>query len=396
VATKIVQMELKEPTLDTEGLEGYDTMLVLLRYGGRPVGQLRVPVVGGRVSAAEVCDRISGTDQWPIWKRVVQEFVAWEPEDAYPGRPRASVVVITRERPEDLTRCLNGLMALPDDGQEVIVVDNRPQTDATVRVVSGYGDGVRYVREDVPGSSAARNRGLREARNEVVAFIDDDAVPDPGWLRGLVRNFRDPRVLAVTGLVMPLELETPAQEEFETYSPHGRGFHRQTFSAATHYALHVAPIGVSANMALRGDIIEVVGAFDEALGVGTPARCGEDYELFTRILRAGYDIVYDPAALAWHRHRRSWPELRHVLRGYGVGVYAAWTRLLLLEREPSVVVMAARWFRHKQLPDIIAALRREPDSPPLDVQLEQLWGCFLGPLAYLRSRRRLRRLGVTS
>lgn len=394
--TKIVQLELTDPVLATNGFDGYDKALVLLRHGGRPVGQLDVPVFEGRISAAEINERIGAVDQWPIWNRVVHELLGWEPEEAVPNTRRASVVVITRERPEDLARCLDSLMALPDDGQEVIVVDNCPETDATRRLVSGYGAAVRYEREEMPGSSAARNRGLREARNDVVAFIDDDAVADPEWLRGLVRNFHDPRVLAVTGLVMPLELETRAQEEFERYSPHGRGFQRQVFSATTHYALHVAPVGVSANMALRRDVVELVGSFDEALGVGTPARCGEDHELFSRILRSGYDIVYDPAAVAWHRHRKSWPELRSVLYGYGVGVYAFWTRLLIVEREPSVLLMAFRWFWHKQLPEILAALRGAPRSHPIDLLLAQLRGCLAGPFAYLRSHRWRRAQGSTT
>jgi GT2 family glycosyltransferase len=391
--TKIIQVELKEPSLPIEGHEGYGEALIFLRYIGRPVGQLRVPVVEGRISIAEVEQHIRGLDQSPLWNRVAQEFLDWEAEEHPPFRPTASVVVITRERPEDLRRCLEALVALPDDGQEIIVVDNRPVTDATLQVVRGFGSRVRYVREDIPGSSAARNRGLREARHDIVAFTDDDAVPEPGWLRALGRNFRDPRVLAVTGLVVPLELETKAQEEFEKYTPHGRGFTRQVFSLETHYALHVAPAGVSANMALRKDITQLVGGFDEALGVGTPSHCGEDYDLFTRILRAGYQIVYDPAAVNWHRHRRTWPELRRVIHAYGVGVYAAWTRLLLFEREPSVPLMALRWFVHRQFPDFIAALLGRPGYAPLDLQLAQLRGCLVGPFAYFRSRRQRRVMG---
>lgn len=394
--TKIAELELKGPVLQTDGLEGYDELLVLLRYGGRPVGRLTVPVVNGRVSAAEVREQIFGVEQWPIWNRVVQEFLGWEAEEASPRRPKASIVVVTRERPEDLRRCLESLLALPDDGQEILVVDNRPETDRTLELVRQFEPRVRYVREDWPGEGAARNCGLREARHEIVAFIDDDAIPDPDWLRALVRNFEDPQVLAVTGLVMPLELETPAQEEFERLSPHARGFSREVFSADTHYALHVAPVGVSANLAMRRDVLELLGGFDEALGVGTPARCGTDHELFVRILISGYTIVYDPAALNWHRHRRTWPELVDVLHGYGVGVYAFWTRLLLFEREPSVLLMALRWFWHQQLPEILGGLRGAPGAPPLDLSLAQLRGCFSGPFAYLRSWNRCRARRATA
>ena len=390
MATKVVQLDLKEPGLDSEGLEDYDKALVFLRYGGRPVGQLTLRVVDGRLNRGEVHDMVLRSDQWPIWTRVVEEYLEWEAEESPPYRPPATVVAITRDRPKDLRNCLDALMRLPDDGQEVLIVDNCPATDASLELVKSYGGRVRYVREDRPGSSAARNRALREARHDIVAFTDDDAVPDPEWLRALVRNFRDPRVLCATGLVAPLELETPAQEMFETYTPHGRGFRRQVFSQETHYALHVAPVGVSANMALRRNLPDLVGGFDEALGVGTPSRCGEDHELFARILRSGYHIVYDPAALSWHRHRRSWRELRGALFGYGVGVYAYWTRLLVLEREPSVPLMAWRWFWYKQLPAIVASVGRRPGSTPLDLLLAELAGCWVGPWAYLKSRRRLR------
>ena len=63
---------------------------------------------------------------------------------------------------------------------------------------------------------------------------------------------------------------------------------------------------------------EEVGLFDEALDAGTPTRAGGDNDIFYRLLAAGHRIVYDPAALSWHRHRREWPELRRTVFGYGV------------------------------------------------------------------------------
>ena len=90
-------------------------------------------------------------------------------------------------------------------------------------------------------------------------------------------------------------------------------------------------------MALRRAALDAVGPFDEALDVGTPSRSGGDAEFFARVLARGYRIVYEPAALNWHYHRRTWDELRRKLFGYAVGVSAAWTSSLLRENEVSVL-----------------------------------------------------------
>ena len=306
--------------------------------------------------------------------------------------PSATVAVCTRDRPDDLRACLDALMRLPDDGQEILVVDNCPSTDATERLVANYCgyDRVRYVRDDRPGLDVARNRALREARSEVVAFTDDDAMPDPGWLRALLPGFGDPQVLCVTGLTLPSELETEAQEWFERLGGFGRGSTRTVFDSRTHNPLAAGRIGAGVNMALRRTVVREVGFFDEALDAGTPTHSGGDHDLFTRILTAGYRIVYEPGALNRHRHRRTWEELRATLYGYGVGVYAAWTRSLLVEGELSVIATAWGWFRHGQLRKLARSLLRRPGCVPLDLVLAELRGCAVGPFAYLRSRRRLR------
>jgi hypothetical protein len=107
--------------------------------------------------------------------------------------------------------------------------------------------------------------------------------------------------------------------------------------------------------------------------------------MFGRILAAGYRIVYEPAAVSWHRHRRTWPELRETLHGYGVGVFAMWTRRLLRERDLGVVAQAARWIRRHHLPTLWRAIRRRPDAVPLELIRAEITGCFAGPAAYARS-----------
>jgi glycosyltransferase involved in cell wall biosynthesis len=272
----------------------------------------------------------------------------------------------------------------------VLVVDNAPATDAAREVAAEF-PWVRYVRETRPGLNAARQRALREARGDIVAFTDDDAQPDRGWLSALLSNFYDPLVLCATGLTMPLELETPAQEWFEQTYPFARGFTRRVFQAPPHNALVGGPIGAGVNMAVRRTIGETMGGFDLALDAGTATRSGGDHDLFTRILAAGFRIAYDPAALTWHRHRRTWPELYDAAYGYGVGVYAAWTRALFVDRELAVPVVAWRWFWHDQLRALARTLLRRRGSSPLRLVLAELRGCVVGPFAYLLARRAVRK-----
>ncbi|MCC3411759.1 MULTISPECIES: glycosyltransferase [unclassified Microcoleus] len=391
MATAILDLEISQLPPEIAVEERYSKALVLIRLHGKPIGQATLPAVGGRIDGSQLRETLMNAVGDNLWKNWLYETLEWDERGPVQAMPTATVAVCTRDRPEDLQRCLDALMRLPDDGQEYLVIDNCPATEATRELVENYPK-VRYVREDVAGSSTARNRAVLEAKGEVIALTDDDAVPDPNWLRSLLHNFGDPRVMCVTGLVMPLELETEAQEWFERYSPHGRGFQRVIFDGAYCNPLIVAPIGVSASMALRKSAIDCVGLFDEALGVGTPAKCGEDHELYVRILTAGYRIIYEPRALSWHRHRRDWEDLRKTMYCYGIGVYAFWTRTLVKNREFSIPLLAWGWLRYKQLPELIASLRNKPDSIPKDLLLAQLRGCIGGPMAYFASRKRLQEI----
>ncbi|MEG4516970.1 MULTISPECIES: glycosyltransferase [unclassified Microcoleus] len=388
MATAILDLEISKLPPEITVEERYSKALILIRLHSKPIGQALFSVAGGRIDRDQLQEILMNAAGENLWKNWLYDALAWDERGPMQVMPIATVAVCTRDRPEDLRRTLEAFMQLPDDGQEYLVIDNCPATDATKELVKNYPK-VRYVREDLPGSSAARNRALCEAKHEFVAFTDDDAAPDPNWLRSLLRNFSDPRVMCVTGLVMPLELETEAQEWFERYSPHGRGFERQIFDGAHCNPLVVAPVGVSASMALRKSSIDSIGLFDEALGAGTPTVGGEDCELFARILRAGYRIVYDPRALSWHRHRGTWEELQKTLQGYGIGVYAFWTRILVKNRELGVVRLALGWLYSKQIPELFASLRKQPGSIPSDLLLAQLRGCISGPMAYFASRKRL-------
>jgi cellulose synthase/poly-beta-1,6-N-acetylglucosamine synthase-like glycosyltransferase len=270
--------------------------------------------------------------------------------------------------------------------QEILVIDSCSRGPET-REIAQKMPNVRYVREEKPGLDRARNRAIKEASNDIVAFIDDDAIPSQDWVRALTRNFCDPNVGCVTGLTMPIELETKAQECFEEYSTFSRGFQHKVYDWSTLHPIGAGRVGVGTNMALRRSAVEQVGAFDEALDAGTPTCSGGETDMFSRLLAAGYRIVYEPRALNWHRHRRSWSELRRTVYGYGLGVYSFWTRKLLVEREWWVVWVALKWLITGQIPMLFRSLLRLKGAPAIDLICLELLGCFAGPLAYIKSRR---------
>ncbi|RJR35249.1 MAG: glycosyltransferase [Desulfobacteraceae bacterium] len=385
--TAVLDLDLSRLPSEISGLERYSHAYILVRFGGRPVGSAHVRLVDGRIAGDDLREALIHAAGWRLWEAWLD--MRLRPEEAGSIRPlhqSATIAVCTRDRPAELRRCLDALDRLFAERQEIVVVDNCPKTDETCRLVKRYGS-MRYVREDRPGLNSARNRALREARHEFVAFIDDDAVPDPDWLQVLLSNFDDPLVFCVTGLTMPLELETKAQEWFERCSPFGRGFTRVVYDSSNCSPPSAGRAGAGVNMAFRRSVLNHVGSFDETLDAGTPTRSGGDTEMLSRLLATGYRIVYDPAALNWHLHKKTWEELTQTLYGYGVGLYAFWMRTLLVEREWSVLKTASAWFFKYQLRQILSNLLRRPGRRPLDLIWAELRGCFWGPWAYVQSRR---------
>ncbi|HWB36149.1 MAG TPA: glycosyltransferase family A protein, partial [Rugosimonospora sp.] len=186
----------------------YTHALLIFYRGGVPVAQHSAPVTGDEIT----------TEQLEAWVPALPADRALpRPDDA----PFISVVVPTvMQRGELLERSIGALAALDYPEFEVIVVDNRPDGTAERAVLHqrlGALPGVRVVSEAYPGISAARNRGVRDARGGIVAFTDDDAVTDPNWLWAFAARFAaEPELACVTGPMLPAELETAAQVWFES------------------------------------------------------------------------------------------------------------------------------------------------------------------------------------
>ncbi|MBA3555788.1 MAG: glycosyltransferase family 2 protein, partial [Gemmatimonadales bacterium] len=298
---RVVDLELTVPVGTLTGLERYVELQALVRRHGVPLGWMALPVTGGEVSREAIQAAVDAR-----WMR------SSGPERVAPAPlPSVTVAVCTRDRPDDLARCLDALVRLDLPAVELLVVDNAPTNDRGERVVRGRHPRVRYVREPEPGLDHARNRAIVEATGEILAFTDDDVVVDPAWARALAEAFAgDPEVVAVTGLVVPWELETDAQVLFERYRSFARGFvpgrvkmDPSTGSMGWRYG-NTGRFGTGANMAFRREVFGRVGPFDPALGPGTISRGGDDLEMLFRLLKAGGALRYEPRAVVRHRHRR--------------------------------------------------------------------------------------------
>jgi GT2 family glycosyltransferase len=286
---------------------------------------------------------------------------------------------------------------------EVVVVDNdadHAPFDAAFSAAFGAEPRVRWVHEPRQGLSFARNAGLAAARGDYVVFTDDDVLVDEHWVAHLVAGFDAvPDVAAVTGAILPAEQETQPQLWLEEYGGFHKGFRREIFNVTTHrrstplYPYDSGQFGSGANMAFRTDTLRALGGFAVDLGAGTPAHGGEDLDVLRRVVSAGHTVVYEPAAVMWHRHRRSMEALRRQMFRYGVGLSATVTKWLLEDRAVASDVLRRlpAGARHVLSPSSRKNEHKSATFPPVLTRLERL-GVLCGPVAYLRSRRRARRL----
>jgi GT2 family glycosyltransferase len=328
-----------------------------------------------------------------FWARSSRHAGMGAPRTEVGGDALVSVVVCTRDRPEGLATCLASIQASTHPHVEIVVVDNAPSSGATAEVVARLGardKRVRYVVEPRPGLSRARNRGVREARGEIVAFTDDDATVEPSWVDGIVRGFRrDASVGCVTGPVPAADLTGEAQQQFERRVSWSASDGAVLFDlqhppdGAPLFPYAAGQFGTGANMALRRAALEDTGPFDEALGAGSRARGGEDLDMFVRVLRSGWAIAHEPSAVVWHAHRADPGDLRDQLRGYGVGLTAYLTKHLTSPRAAlGILRRLPRGLRHGH-----ELLHRNASTPQgRRLRWAEATGMAYGPLAYVLGR----------
>ena len=385
------RVELSEPAelhLQRAGAP-YRSALLVATLDGRPIGTCTVALDGPVLT-------------WDAARTAIEHALEIPPRTAPASPrelPRVSVVIATCGHDEAVARTVASVLRCGPRAHEVVVVENRPvgSTVAATLAERFASDGrVRCVAERRQGLAWSRNAGIAVATGDVLAFTDDDVEVEPGWVGAIATAFADePSAGCVTGLILPAELETPAQLVIEQYAGWGKGYDRRVFRpeepTGPLFPYAAGEFGSGANTALRADFARAIGGFDPALGVGTIACGSEDLDVYVRTLLAGRAIVYEPAAMVWHRSPAHGPQIRSEVFRYGVSLAAVMTKfaahghaLRILRRVPA----GLRFLRDPQS-------RKNAGKPreyPRRLDWIEYAGMALGPFAYAASRRRTARL----
>ncbi|BCX89348.1 glucosyl-dolichyl phosphate glucuronosyltransferase [Methylomarinovum tepidoasis] len=231
-----------------------------------------------------------------------------------------SVIICTHNRGDILGDTLASLVPAVGEAEangvavELILIDNH-SSDSTGEIGKCFAADhawARYVFEPETGLSYARNRGIQEARGDILAFADDDVFFDSSWLKALAEAFcTHPDAGCVGGKTIPL---------FESGEPLWLHEHLLYMYGVTNSGDAICwfeppkhPYGV--NMAFRRHLFERVGLFDPRLGrIGKSLLSGEEADFFKRVYAAGYKVLYTPFAVLWHRIPAARTEKSWVLR----------------------------------------------------------------------------------
>ncbi|MEA5511024.1 glycosyltransferase [Crocosphaera sp. UHCC 0190] len=392
----IIQLEVTQPLPNIQTSADETGVALVIRCQDRPIGFIMQELSpNSLLNPEDLQEMLSREMAENLLKAKIQEDLSQKSK--FMEFPSLTVAMCTKDRPDNVARCLNSLQNLkkPDNlGYfEILIIDNAPSDDQTQKLVSTFPD-VRYVRELNVGLDFARNRAIKEAKGDILAFLDDDIVVDTQWLLGLIEAWTEnPDAGAFTGMVLPFELETPAQILFERRGGFGRGFKKirygQVLDKNPLYPCGAGIFGAGCNMAFKRALLLELGGFDEALDTGSPLPGGGDLDIFYRVIRAGYPLIYEPSYLIYHQHRREMKKLRRQYWSWGLGFMAFVVKSY--QNDPSQqgkFIALIKWWFQEQCLQLLKSLLGRQILPP-EMILAELWGGIQGLFgSYERSQQR--------
>ncbi|HSP88766.1 MAG TPA: glycosyltransferase, partial [Ignavibacteriaceae bacterium] len=340
---KIITLDVSKPIKDIENLGGYNKVKILCKWQNDPLCSLTISVVNNICPAELIIKEIESKASYELIRRFLmislesgvslneksfEKLISKETTNQVEQNPLITVAVCTRNRADQLKLCLDSLTKLNYTNTDIIIIDNAPDDSSTKDLVLNNYTHFRYVCEPRPGLNWARNRGVIEAKGDLIAYTDDDVIVDQNWITAIAKTFsEEPDTMGITGLVEPYELEEDSHILFEMYGGFGRGYKPKWINIKDNYSKRwqyfiTGQFGTGANMAFRKGIFNVIGFFDNALDVGTVTNGGGDLDILFRIIKFGYTLKYEPNALVFHRHRNEFKKLKKQFTDHGTGFYS--------------------------------------------------------------------------
>ena len=232
-------------------------------------------------------------------------------------RPSISVVICTYNRAESLSDTLRGVGQLDYPDYEVIVV-NGPSHDSTESLLIVEQKGlVKVIKCSSRNISASRNIGVAAAGGEIVAFIDDDAVPHPKWLSFLAPKYADKRVGGVGGFTVDntgqrFQSRKVLCDRYGNAHSVSAMFDERPFSRI---GSPLYPSLLGTNSSFRRNALERIGGFDNTFSYFL-----DETDVCLRLVDVGYLVVFEPSALVFHQfapsHLRTPPQGEAYLLSY--------------------------------------------------------------------------------
>jgi len=224
--------------------------------------------------------------------------------------PDASVVIVTRNRAQELIKCVASLLNQDYENFEIIIVDDASET-THVKAFMDYllslgsiNKSIKYYRlKNHRGLSYCRNVGVLMSRGKIIAFIDDDAVADRRWLSSLLSMFHDEKVAGVNGRIIPKTLKLRRYR----YASYDQG----------KQVKEIPFIYQGGNCAFRKGSLLQAGLFDSKITFGH-----EEKELSFRLKQMGFKFLYSPNAVIYHDPPTGF--LRILKKGFKLGFSEAY------------------------------------------------------------------------
>lgn len=307
-------------------------------FGGSPARIFRLTPAGRAAWSELETGPVASAAAGVLARRLTDAGLAHPRPPELASAPDVTVVIPVYDRVEKLLHCL---AALAGDGHPIVVVDDASRDPGAVAEAAERFGARLVVRSANGGPAAARNTGIAAADTELVAFVDSDCVPSPGWIGELAGHFADPLVAAVAPRIVPVSPDTWAGRY--TRAAFGLDLGATPAPVAPNTRVAWAP---TAALVLRRAALNAI-ARDGTMLDPTLSVAGEDVDLVWRLHRAGWRLRYDPTVHVRHLEPETWQGLLH--RRFRYGTSAAPLSLrhpgkvppLVLFPWPTVTVAAA-------------------------------------------------------